>query len=165
MIPTAFAVIALRRSRRGNTDLAPRIDYRVGQATEMLLDRACPEGGWNSGNGVVFGVPVTAHLDATAIALLALRSHCRDSTVQRGLRWLVRAVPGCPSPYSLAWAIMALKAYENCGSGSKQSLQAAVEDLLFLIKGRVVIEDRCTLAAAMLALHAAQGDERVRGEV
>ena len=163
VIPTAFAVIALKRSRTGNLDLAPRIDDRIGRATEMLFDRTCPEGGWNSGNGMVFGVPVAAHLDATAIALLALRSHCRDATVERGLRWLVRAVRGCPSPYSLAWAIMALKAYENCDSGTKQFWQAAVEELLALINGRVVIEDRCALATTMLALQTLHGTSVFEG--
>jgi squalene cyclase len=157
VIPTAFAIIALKRSRDGNLDLATRIDHRIDRATEMLLDRMCPEGGWNSGNGVVFGVPVAAHLDATAIALLALRSHCRNSKVERGLRWLVRAVRGCPSPYSLAWAIMALHAYEDCDPGSNELLHAAMEELLALINGGVAIDDRCTLATTMLALQTIQG--------
>jgi squalene cyclase len=165
VIPTAFAVIALKRSRNGNLDLAPRIDPRIERAIEMLLDRTCPDGGWNSGNGVVFGVPVAAHLDATAITLLALRSHYRNGIVERGLRWLIRAVRGCPSPYSLAWAIMALKAYENCDSGSKQFLRAAVEELLALINGRVVIEDRCALATTMLALQTIHGTNVFEGEV
>lgn len=157
VIPTAFAVIVLKRSRRGNLDLAPSIDRRIDLATGMLLDRTCPEGGWNSGNGVVFGIPVAAHLDATAIALLALRSHYRESTVERGLRWLVRAVRGCPSPHSLAWAIMALKAYEDCDPGLHELLHAAVQELLVLINGRVIIEDRCALATTMLALQTIRG--------
>lgn len=165
VIPTAFAVIALKRSRRGSLDLAPRIDNRIDRATEMLLDRTCPQGGWNSGNGVVFGVPVAAHLDATAMALLALKSHCGDSTVERGLRWLVQAARGCPSPYSLAWAIMALKAYENCDSGSKQFLQAAVGELLALINARAAIEDSCALATMMLALQTFQGRSVFEREV
>lgn len=165
VIPTAFAVIALKRSRTGNLDLAPRVGDRIDRATEMLLDRTCPEGGWNSGNGVAFGVPVAAHLDATAIALLALRSHCRDSTVERGLRWLVRDVRGCPSPYSLAWAIMALKAYEDCDPGLNELLHAAVEELLALINGGVIIEDRCALATTILALQTVQGKCVFEGEV
>jgi hypothetical protein len=32
----------------------------------MLLDRMCPGGGWNAGNSVVYGVPLTPHIDATA---------------------------------------------------------------------------------------------------
>jgi len=34
----------------------------------MLLDRACPEGGWNAGNAVVYGVPLRPHIDATSLA-------------------------------------------------------------------------------------------------
>ncbi len=165
VIPTAFAVVALKRSRGSNLDLVARIDHRIDLATEMLLDRTCPEGGWNSGNGVVFGVPVAAHLDATAIALLALTSHYRDSTVERGLRWLVRSVRGCPSPYSLAWAIMALKAYEDFDPGFNEFLHATVEELLALVNGGVIIEDRCALATTLLALQAIQGKGVFEGEV
>jgi squalene cyclase len=85
VIPTAFAVIALKRTRSQNLDLAPRVDRRTVLAMEMLLDRGCPEGGWNSGNGMAFGVPMAAHLDATAIALLALRSDSSQHSVQLSL--------------------------------------------------------------------------------
>jgi len=165
VIPTAFAVIALKRSRGGNLDVAARIDHRIDRATEMLLDRTCPEGGWNSGNGLVFGVPVAAHLDATAIALLALRSHCRNTEVEGALRWLVRAVRGCPSPYSLAWAIITLKAYENCESGFEQLLHTAVGRLVSLINGPGVLEDTSGLATTMLALQTIQGTRVFEGEV
>jgi hypothetical protein len=37
----------------------------------MLLDRACVGGGWNSGNSVVYGLPLLPHVEATAIALCA----------------------------------------------------------------------------------------------
>ena len=37
------------------------------------MDRACPGGGWNAGNGVVYGTALAPHPDDTAIALLALR--------------------------------------------------------------------------------------------
>jgi hypothetical protein len=38
----------------------------------MLLDRVCPDGGWNAANGVAFGVAYSAYIDATVIALLEL---------------------------------------------------------------------------------------------
>jgi hypothetical protein len=52
----------------------------------MLLDRACPTGGWNAGNGVVYGVALKPHIDATATALLAMQgwqelSDCKKITV------------------------------------------------------------------------------------
>src|SRR5262245_11224747 len=63
VIPTAISIIALKQTRQATA--------RIELGTEMLLDRTCPEGGWNAGNGIVFGVPLTPHIDATAIALLA----------------------------------------------------------------------------------------------
>jgi hypothetical protein len=44
----------------------------------MLLDRACPGGGWNAGNGVVYGTALAPHPDDTAIALLALRDRTKE---------------------------------------------------------------------------------------
>jgi hypothetical protein len=102
VIPTAFSLIALRqfRNRRLNesADLAERIDMGV----SMLLDRMCPGGGWNAGNGIALGVPYSAYIDATGIALLALAGHELEPFVQWSLDWLVNRLPGCPSPYSFA---------------------------------------------------------------
>ena len=157
VIPTAFGIIALRRSRSRNPDLAAQIDDRVGLGTGMLLDRACPGGGWNSGNGVAFGVEVAPHLDATAIALLALRSQSFDVIVQRGLRWLGHRVRQCRSPHSLAWAIIALKTYEGCGQDTNNCLWTAVNGLLALIGRGVGIDENSTLATTVLALRAFRG--------
>src|SRR5438876_3683324 len=53
VIPTAFSLIALQQSFPDDqTDLVAK---RIRLGTEMLRDRACPQGGWNSGNGIVFG--------------------------------------------------------------------------------------------------------------
>ena len=64
--PTALALIAhhvwSRPSPRGE------------RATSMLLDRACPSGGWNAGNSEAFGVSLSAHPDFTAMGLIALRA-------------------------------------------------------------------------------------------
>ena len=69
VVPTAFAVLALGQipcSCDGLEHVAARIDCGV----QMLFDRACPGGGWNAGNGVVYGTVVAPHPDDTAIALL-----------------------------------------------------------------------------------------------
>jgi hypothetical protein len=83
VVPTAFGVLALKQSfpccRRG------QIAYRIQRGVKMLLDRACPSGGWNAGSGVVYGTPMQPHLDATAIALLALRGEPRQELIERGL--------------------------------------------------------------------------------
>ena len=158
VIPTAFAVIALKRARSQSLDLAARVDRRTVLAIEMLLDRACPEGGWNSGNGIAFGVPMAAHLDATAIALLALRSDSNQRSVQLSLDWLVRRVAACPSPYSLGWATLALAAYQGINPEADRCLGRAVAALTRLIERSADKSDTCTLAVCALAIEAAKGD-------
>ena len=96
----------------------------------MLLDRACPSGGWNAGNSVVFGVPLEPHPDFTAMALLALRNSWeRDSSaVHRALEYLCRRLATCSSPYSLAWAVMALSAYDRGEASTlRERLTAVLE--------------------------------------
>ncbi len=48
----------------------------------MLLDRVCPGGGWNAGNGVVYGVALAPHPDDTAIALLARMGQRKELAVR-----------------------------------------------------------------------------------
>ena len=81
----------------------------------MLIDRACPEGGWNAGNAVVYGVPLRPHVDATALALAALRAHHNLPIVRDSLTWILNRID-CPSPYSLAWVILAAAAYKEVRS-------------------------------------------------
>jgi hypothetical protein len=88
VIPTAFALIALQQARQRGYDKTAQLTERVDLGASMLLDRMCPGGGWNSGNGIAFGVPLAPHIDATSIALLALASNEGDQggipTHQRG---------------------------------------------------------------------------------
>jgi hypothetical protein len=49
----------------------------------MMLDRKCPDGGWNAGNGVVFGVALAPHIDANAIALLALHHYPAAAAIEQ----------------------------------------------------------------------------------
>ena len=156
VIPTAFSLIALQQFRRrslfGGGELAERVEIGIA----MLFDRMCPGGGWNAGNGVAFGVPCTPYIDTTAIALLALRGRENEPGTQDSLAWLANHLPSCPSPYSLAWGIIALAAYQQ---------QDVTDDLLNHAAARLtsLIEkkwpaDVCTLAACALALDAVDGD-------
>jgi len=122
----------------------------------MLFDRMCPGGGWNAGNGVAFGVPCFPYIDATAIALLALRGRENEAGTQDSLTWLANHLLSCPSPYSLAWGIIALAAYHR---------QDVADDLVNHAAARLtsLIEkawpaDVCTLAVCALALDAVDGD-------
>ncbi|PYT26135.1 MAG: hypothetical protein DMG57_22565 [Acidobacteria bacterium] len=108
VIPTAFSLIALRQIRHRGLSQAPGVTERIDLGVSMLLNRMCPGGGWNAGNGVAFGAPYSAYIDTTAIALRALAGHEKERSVQASLAWLVNRLLGCPSPYSLAWGILAL---------------------------------------------------------
>ena len=110
----------------------------------MLMDRVCPGGGWNAGNGVVYGSPLAPHPDDTAIGLLALSDRTRDPVVQSSVQWLERTARTLTAPSSLAWAILALAAHGR----PVVSLLASLVALCDLSN----IEDTSTLALVCLAL-------------
>jgi hypothetical protein len=143
VVPTAFALLALKQlpCDCGGFEQAP---FRIERGVQMLLDRACPGGGWNAGNGVVYGAPVAPHPDDTAVALLALTDHRQETIVQSGLQYLEYAASDLTAPWSLAWAILALAAYDQDTKSLQQRL-AYMPDLQ-------AIEDTSTLALVLLAL-------------
>src|SRR5712692_170338 len=158
VIPTAFALIALQQARQRGYNKTARLTERVDLGTSMLLDRMCPGGGWNSGNGVVFGVPLAPHIDATSIALLALTRHEEEPGVQRSFHWLENHLARCPSPYSLAWGVLAIAAYRRISAEGSERLRSRAEELMRLTENAASIEDTCTLAVSALALEAIDGD-------
>ena len=121
-----------------------QVSFRIRRGVEMLLDRACPAGGWNAGNGVVYGVPLAPHLDATAIALLALGGEQSNGAIASGLDWLQRRAETCSAPWSLAWAILALDAYGR-------PIECLVDHLCTL-NDRNLLADSATLATVILAI-------------
>jgi hypothetical protein len=112
VVPTAFAILALNQIPC-SCDGFEGIPLRVDRGIQMLFDRACPGGGWNAGNGVVYECPMAAHIDDTAIALLALRDREQHPVVQSALLHLEGAAPTLAAPWSLAWASLALAAYRR----------------------------------------------------
>ena len=143
VVPTAFAVLALRQLPCSCGGLE-QVPLRVERGIEMLLDRVCPGGGWNAGNGVVYGVPVAPHPDDTAIALLALRERGTDPVVQSSVQYLERIAPTLTAPWSLAWAILALALY-----GRPIDL---IYSFLVATPGLSSVDDTSTLALVCLAL-------------
>jgi hypothetical protein len=158
VIPTSFALIALEHARQRGYNRTAQLVERVELGTSMLLDRVCPGGGWNSGNGVAFGMALAPHIDATSIALLALIGHEKEQVVQRSLHWLVNRLAGCPSPYSLAWGVLAIAAYRRICPEARKSLRDRAEELMRLTEDAASIEDNCTLAVCALALDAISGN-------
>jgi hypothetical protein len=143
VIPTAFSVIAIKQfTACSRTEVSER---RIRLGVEMLLDRTCVDGGWNSGNSVVYGVPLRPHVEATAIALLALQDERRTETIQRSLAWLKQQATVINSRSSLAWCILALFVYQESVEPLKNKLATIMGD------GRD-IRNNATLATALLAL-------------
>jgi hypothetical protein len=143
VIPTAFSVIAIKQFTVCNRSEAS--ENRIHLGVEMLLDRACVDGGWNSGNSVVYGAALRPHVDATAIALLALQDEQRTEVIQKSLSWLRRNAAGINSVSSLAWCILSLFVYQEPVGRLKNRLATIIGD------GREV-RNNATLATAILAL-------------
>ena len=111
VVPTAFSLITLQQAF--SCCRAEHVANRVRLGTEMLLDRACPGDGWNAGNGMVFGAALNAHIDTTAIALLALVIDNAEPAVHQALNWLRVTSAECSSPYSLAWSALAFLMHKD----------------------------------------------------
>ena len=156
VIPTAFSLIALQQVRNAGLSLDARLDERVTLGIGMLLDRMCPGGGWNAGNGIAFGMAFAPYIDATSIALLALQGH-KNNAVNASLSWLSARLGGCPSPYSLAWGIVALAAYHEEGERRHALFHASNALIAAIEKGGSAL-DTATLAICALALEAVDGD-------
>jgi hypothetical protein len=111
----------------------------------MLLDRSCEGGGWNAGHGVVYGVPLTAHLESTAIALLGLQQEPDHPLIRHGLQWMDRAGESEQGISSLSWAVLCRAAYGRSFSALQGSIGAGLKTGCDQLNS-------ATLALAILAL-------------
>jgi hypothetical protein len=148
VIPTAFSLIALKDS----FSCCPKEQAiaRIQLATEMLHDRASPEGGWNAGDGIVFGAALGAHIDTTAIALLAL-TESGDSAATHGLNWLRHACIDCSSAYSLAWSSVTFSLHVDA------TTNRCIAHLLRILSSPDAISNVEALSLAAIAIKADEG--------
>lgn len=152
VVPTAYSLLALKRVWGiSQPDL---VHLRIRRGLEMLYDRICPEGGWNAGNAVVYGLPLAPHADVTALALLSLLSEPRNDFITGSLKWLQRRAETCFAPWSLAWTILALNAFRRP--------TGLLTDRLSCVVDPAGVNDCATLAVVSLALHRAAGDNAFR---
>jgi hypothetical protein len=142
-IPTAFSVVALKQFTACNRGHPSEKRVRLG--VEMLLDRACVGGGWNAGNSVVYGVPLKPHVEATAIALLALQDEVRSPVILAGVKWLRERAASVQSVESLAWSILSLFVYQEPVGELKERLAVRLSENIGTV-------NTAALASAMLAL-------------
>ncbi len=145
VVPTSYSLLALKSSNQPSRQTR----LRIRRGVEMLYDRICPEGGWNAGNGVVYGSPMVPHPDTTAIALLALQGEPASEPISTSLDWLERRAEACFAPWSLVWAILALNAY-------RRAVPHLIEQLGVMAEPGG-IDDCATLAVTAIALGCADG--------
>jgi hypothetical protein len=143
VIPTAFSIVAIKQFTACNRTEATERRIRLG--VDMLLDRVCVGGGWNSGNSIVYAAALPAHIEATAIALLALQDEKRTPAIQASLSWLRKRSASIESVASLAWCILTLFAYQEPIEYLRARLATLIRD------GRET-RNNATLATALLAV-------------
>ena len=103
--PTSYALIALKTS-------GVNTHTRVREAEQLLVDRACSDGGWNYGNRLVRGVALSAMTSTTALAAMALQGTAGvEPVIRRALDLLAVEVPRTPSALSLALTILCFDVY------------------------------------------------------
>jgi len=107
--PTAYALIFLQSLPQSRLPL--QAAKRRQLAERMLYDRMCRNGGWNSGNPLVYGVEGVPRVSTTAWALLALRDQPQRPEVRMSLTWLESAFRTTRGAASLALAHRCLAAY------------------------------------------------------
>jgi hypothetical protein len=120
--PTAYTLIMFQNVPEELRP--PKAAKRIQLGEKMLYDRACPDGGWNAGNPLVYGVPGVARVGPTAWALLALRDHKDHSANLKGLEWLDQSSQNLRSPGSLALAHLCLKVYGR----AREPIEPKLED-------------------------------------
>jgi len=107
--PTAYALILLRNIPERFYPKGAVQRKQLGE--KMLYDRACPGGGWNTGNPMVYGVPGEPRIGPTAWALLALVDSMNREENRTSLDWLERNYENISGPGSLALAHLCLRTY------------------------------------------------------
>jgi hypothetical protein len=109
VIPTGLMMVALKQFVYCKP--RPKAKDRLRLGARMLLDRCCVGGGWNAGNSIVYGVPLPAHVESTAIALLGLQAEPNHPAIRTGMQWLEKAAESEQGPSSLSWTVLCLAAY------------------------------------------------------
>jgi hypothetical protein len=134
--PTAFAIQALLDCPE---DWRPRAaGNRLELATGLLYDRMCPDGGWNCGNPLVYGVAAEPLVLPTSWVLLALRDSPSHERKSMSLDWLVRAFAKISSAASHAVARITLEAHGRELPKTHRSLPEMFDPGAFLRTTEVV---------------------------
>lgn len=149
--PTAWALLALKKYRRGvREDLA-----RIAEADTLLLDRACVGGGWNYGNSNMLGQELHPYVPTTAAAVLALQGREAEPEMARGLEFLEHQSVSEPSGFALGLAAIALRVMSRSAS-------AALEVLVRHLPTTCTLGNQLGAALSLYALRTDHGDAAFR---
>jgi hypothetical protein len=101
--PTSHALVALKQSPR-----AAELTERVREGESYLLDRRCPDGGWNYGNKRVYYTDMTSFPETTGLALVGLQGRSKlEPSIERALaHW-----KSTRSGLARAWLAIGLRAH------------------------------------------------------
>ncbi len=102
--PTALSLMALQASGYGQ-------HKRAMEATDLLLNRQLPSGGWNYGNTTVFEKELRPMPEYTGVALQALAGRVGRPVVAKSIAYLKHQIKSLSTPFALGWAVTALKAW------------------------------------------------------
>ena len=103
--PTSHALVALKQSSRAAEFVA-----RIQEGEGYLLDRRCPDGGWNYGNKRVYQTDMISFPETTALALVALQGRSATELKPSLDRALAHA-KSTKSGMARAWLAIALRLY------------------------------------------------------
>ena len=148
VIPTGLMMVALKQFVYCKP--RPEASVRLRLGASMLLDRSCPGGGWNAGNSVVYGVPLAAHAESTAIALLGLQGEPEHPVIRAGMDWLEKQALAEQGITSLSWTVLCLAAYGRDFEAIQDRIVEQINNAPELSS------NNATLALALLALRCEQ---------
>jgi hypothetical protein len=142
--PTAWCLLLVKKWPHSAAASA-----RIDEAERVLRDRACAGGGWNFGNGEVYGQGLPAHAPPTAAGLLAMQDHRADRLVSDATGWLEREAPREGSTTALALAAIALMILGRPVHGLIEALAARLPETLAFGNLAAMGMAACALDAAM----------------
>jgi hypothetical protein len=92
-----------------------------------MHDRVCAGGGWNFGNGEVYGKALPAHVPPTAVGVMALQDRAADPIVTSAVAFLERHALLEGSTTALALSALALSAIGRPSAAIVAALAAHAE--------------------------------------
>jgi len=144
--PTAWCLLSLKKWAPTNRAVDPA---RLDEAERLLINRSCPEGGWNYGNADVLGKDLRAYVPTSAIALLALQHRRDHPVVERSVDYLEKQATSERSGTALALALLALRVYGRRDDGVRSAL---IEQLPITM----ALQNHAAIALAVYALNSEQ---------